>query len=460
MSELTRYPSYKDSGVPWLGGIPSHWSLIKTKYIFSFSRGLNITKKDLVDEGIPCINYGEIHSKYGFEVDPKVHKLKCVPEYYLDSHDSALLRNGDFVFADTSEDYKGSGNFSHLNSDINIFAGYHTIITRQTAENNHRYLAYVFDSLAFRNQVITEVTGVKVFSITQRVLKNSAVWLAPLKEQQAIVNFLDTKLKLIDSLILKQETLVEKLTEQRSSIITHTVTKGTNSNLPMKDSSIEWLEKIPNHWEIKSSRYVLSQVGSGKTPRGGAEVYIDEGVILIRSQNVHDDGLRLKDVAHITDEADNQQSNSRVLPDDVLLNITGASIGRANIVPKTFPRANVNQHVCILRSREDSIHPKFLLFLLQSTYSNALIQAEQNGTSREGINFEQIRSFKYPIPPLEDQEQIIGYLNTEIAKIEKMKNATKKIISSLKEYRSTLITQAITGKIDVRDFNSDQQGAS
>ena len=123
-----KYPAYKDSGVEWLGEIPEHWETSRLRNVFSFSKGLTITKENLQEKGIYCVNYGEIHSKFGFEVNPEIHELKCVSEEYLLSDSSSLLKKGDFVFADTSEDIEGSGNFTYLNSDLSTFAGYHTII--------------------------------------------------------------------------------------------------------------------------------------------------------------------------------------------------------------------------------------------------------------------------------------------------------------------------------------------
>src|SRR5690606_31452814 len=121
---------FKDSGVDWIGEIPEHWEVRKLRFDFNLSKGLTITKENLTDEGIPCVNYGEIHSKYGFEVNPSIHPLKFVPEDYLQTNPNSLLNNGDFIFADTSEDLEGSGNFTYLNSDEITFAGYHTVIAR------------------------------------------------------------------------------------------------------------------------------------------------------------------------------------------------------------------------------------------------------------------------------------------------------------------------------------------
>lgn len=214
----------KDSSIEWLGFIPKHWRVIRFRHAFSFGRGLGITKSNLKDEGISCINYGEIHSKFGFEVIPEKHELKCVDKSYLESSKGSLLGNGDFVFADTSEDIEGSGNFTYINGNTPVFAGYHTVITRPITSDVPRYLAYLLDSTLFRYQIRKSVTGVKVYSITQAILKGAYLWLPPKEEQEDIVKFLDEKLKKIDSSISKNKNAINKLTEYRFAVTSAAIT--------------------------------------------------------------------------------------------------------------------------------------------------------------------------------------------------------------------------------------------
>ena len=254
------YDTYKDSGIGWIGKIPSHWEVKKFNYLFNFSRGLSITKQDLKDEGIPCVNYGEIHSKFGFKINPEEHFLKSVESDYMKSSSKSLLRRGNFVFADTSEDIEGSGNFTCLDSDTPTFAGYHTIIAIQRENNNYIYLAYFFDSLEFRNQIRSEVSGIKVFSITQSILKTTNVLLPPKSEQIAIALFLDHKTTEIDQLIADKKRLIEFYEEEKTAVINQAVTKGIDSNVKLKDSGIEWLGEIPEHWEVKRFRYFFDLI--------------------------------------------------------------------------------------------------------------------------------------------------------------------------------------------------------
>jgi type I restriction enzyme S subunit len=221
---LDKNVEFVDSGVEWIGEIPKHWEVKKLKYIFNFNKGLTITKENLQEEGIFCVNYGEIHSKYGFEVNPRINYLKCVNESYLQNNKNSLLDNGDFIFADTSEDIEGSGNFTYLNSDLQTFAGYHTIICRPKNDIFSRFFAYEFESLTFRNQIRSKVKGVKVYSITQGLLKDLTIWLPPKDEQLKIVEYIETQTTKIDIAIELQQNYISKLGEYKASLIDSVVT--------------------------------------------------------------------------------------------------------------------------------------------------------------------------------------------------------------------------------------------
>lgn len=214
----------KDSGVVWIGEIPEHWEIKRFRNTFKLGKGLTITKENLTDEGINCVNYGEIHSKFGFEVNPEIHKLKCVHPDYLINNSSSLINEGDFVFADTSEDLQGSGNFTYLNSKEQVFAGYHTVIARPNYEIISRFIAYEFDSLVFRSQIQAKVKGVKVYSITQSILKELSLLVPPKNEQLEIVTHLDNSTKKIDTAISLKEQEIEKLKEYKMSLIDGVVT--------------------------------------------------------------------------------------------------------------------------------------------------------------------------------------------------------------------------------------------
>ena len=168
-------------------------------------------------------------------------------------------------------------------------------------------------------------------------------------------------------------------------------------------------------WEEKKLGEIALKVGSGSTPRGGAEAYVDGGIIFIRSQNVNNDQLLLEDVVFIPENTHQKMAGSKVIANDILLNITGASIGRSCVVPKNFTEGNVNQHVCIIRTPNDE--PKFIQAFLSSKNGQDLIESYQTGSGREGLNFQSIRSFDLSMPCLEEQTKIANFLSSIDQKI-------------------------------------------
>lgn len=214
----------RDSGVEWLGEIPKDWEVKYFKHMFNFKKGLSITKADLKESGVPCVSYGEIHSKYRFELNPSKQNLQYVDEEYLSTGTSSLLEYGDFIFCDTSEDLNGCGNFTYLNEYSKVFAGYHTIIARANKEINYRYMAYLFDSNDWRFQIRSKVSGIKVFSITQSILKTTTVIQPSLIEQKHISDYLDIKCNGINHTIDKTKLQIEKLKEAKQSLISEAVT--------------------------------------------------------------------------------------------------------------------------------------------------------------------------------------------------------------------------------------------
>ena len=273
----------------------------------------------------------------------------------------------------------------------------------------------------------------------------------PPAEQRAITAFLDREAAKINALVSKKERLIELLQEKRTALISHTVTRGLDPNAPLKDSGVEWLGVIPMHWEVRRLKHVTEKIGSGKTPKGGAERYVDDGVMFLRSQNVHFGGLQLADVAYIDTITDSEMLGSRVREGDVLLNITGASLGRSCVARLEGADANVNQHVCILRTVQRQNDPDFLAYSIESTSLQDQIFNNENGVSRDALNFEQIGELVFSRPAIEEQRSIAAFLDLETAKLDNLIARVHEAIELLKELRTALISAAVTGKIDVRE---------
>lgn len=226
----------------------------KLKNIFIFGKGLSITKEDLNEEGkFKCINYGEIHRELGFSFNCNTTKLKFLKNDNL-INAFALLNKDDFIFCDTSEDYEGCGNFTYLeDSDINnkIYAGYHTVVAKPKIKVNSRYLAYYFMSTVWRNKVIKRVNGVKVYSITQNILKNITVIIPDNYIQLKIIEELDLLVNKINLLIDKHSKIIKKYEELKSSLISEVVT----GKIDVRDVIIPKYEKLNINEIIKEDSF-------------------------------------------------------------------------------------------------------------------------------------------------------------------------------------------------------------
>ena len=308
------------------------------------------------------------------------------------------------------------------------------------------FYGYLFELKPFQRSLRKISTGIMEIreSINKIEFYSLRLPYPPLYEQKQIVEFLDTKTELIDSLIEKTESKIELLKEKRTSLINETVTKGLNPNVDMKDSGMEWIREIPIHWETSKLGFYTTKIGSGSTPRGGSEVYVDSGIPFIRSQNVHFDGLRIDGISFIKDEVHHSMKGSTVVKNDILLNITGGSIGRCCVV-KIDREMNVNQHVSIIRTT-NKLKNLFLNFILSCDLGQSQVKFNMSGGNREGLTIEGIRDFQITLPPINEQQQIVEYLDEQTGIIDKTISNEEKRIELLKEYRQSLISEVVTGK--------------
>lgn len=439
MSRYKAYAEYKRSGIDWAEKLPSHWTNSKIRYMFSFDKGLTITKENLQDEGIPCVNYGEVHSRYGFEVDPAIHPLKCVSELYLTSSQKSLLSKGDFIFADTSEDVDGSGNFTQLISDGVTFAGYHTIIVRPNDRQGHRFYAYLFDSKELRTQIRHAVKGVKVFSITQAILRGIDIWLPSIGEREKIASFLDHETTKIDTLIAKQQELIKLLKEKRQAVISHAVTKGLNPNAPMRDSGVEWLGKVPAHWEITRAKFV-SEVFVPQ--RNKPELNEVHGVAWATMDNMKN--TYISEVKNYVSEEAAKFSGSRILAAG---SVIASCVGNFGIASINTVDVIINQQLQAFIPRK--IKAEFLREII--SLSKSYFELIGTAATLVYVNQQGFENLPVIVPPISEQDKICSTILERSLKFNDLIFKCETTIGFLQERRSALISAAVTGKIDVRD---------
>lgn len=433
---MERYEAYKDSGVKWLGEIPVTWTCGRIRSVYAL-------RKELVEDGEP-------------------DELVSVSEYYgVDYRRNRISSSDVLVRADSLEGYqlcypddlvmnimlawKGAQGTSAIKGLVSPSYG----VFRPLEGSCPRYYHYLMRTDQYKEYFKSYSSGIidSRLRLYPEVFLHLNCHVPPLEEQRAIADYLDAKTAEIDALVVDCEREVGLLQEYRKAVISEAVTKGLEPTAPMKDSGVEWIGEIPEGWGLPKLGSLTIKIGSGKTPRGGADVYVEEGVPFLRSQNVYDTGLVLDNVVYLNDEIDEEMASTRVMHSDVLLNITGGSIGRC-CVYELDTHANVNQHVCIIRLSSLAL-PKFIQFYWNSSLGSTTIDMYQTGANREGMNFEQIASARIPLPPINEQHRIAGYLDAKSAEIDSLIEVKQQMADKLREYRRSLISEAVTGKFKV-----------
>lgn len=315
--------------------------------------------------------------------------------------------------------------------------------------HSQRWLSYWLQHPGMRRLIAAGATGTSnsMKNISKETVLSLPVPRTPLPEQQkitAILSTVDDKLDVIACQIeatqaLKQG-LMQTLFSQGVGIL-----DASGLWIPHTEFQNSGLGKIPVGWSADKLDSHVSKVGSGITPKGGSDAYLSSGIPLIRSQNVLVGRLSLSDVVFISDEQHQKMRNSALMPCDVLLNITGASIGRCAILPADFAEGNVNQHVCIIRPLS-SLNPRYLCQYLNSNAGQKQVDRFQAGGNREGLNFQQIRSFELPVPPPGEQLKVAEILDGVDEKL-KVLAAKQTLYESLKR---GLMQKLLTGEWRVK----------
>ncbi|MDD6015484.1 MAG: restriction endonuclease subunit S [Prevotellaceae bacterium] len=424
----------------WLKEIPSHWEIEPFGRHFSYGKGLPITKADLTPEGVAVISYGQVHSKLNTGSSISRDLVRYVSSVYLESHPQCLLVKGDFVFADTSEDIEGSGNFAFNDFAEKIFAGYHTVVVRPKDLSFPRYYAYLFQSLNWKGQIQSLVNGVKVYSINKGHLKKTYLLIPPLAEQEQIVSYLEDKTSKIDAYVADKEKEIELLQELKQKTIADAVTKGLNPDAKMKDSGISWIGEIPEHWEVK-------RVGSFLRER--KEKYNGDNTLGILSLLKGLGIIPYEEKGNIGNKAKEDLSTYKIArKGDVVVNCMNVIIGSSGIT-----------------DYDGYISPAYYSFIpidrmMAIIYKHWLSLPQMQGAIRcmaKGIleirlrvSSQQLLSMKIPFPPLDEQRAIVSYIEEKCQKIDSLTTELQSEIDYLKEYKQRLIADCVTGQVNVQ----------
>ncbi len=428
----------------WVQNIPENWHIMPLKRYFEFGKGLPITKADLIESGEKVISYGQIHAKYNTGVNIDSRLIRYVPSSFLETNLSSLCTKGDVIIADTSEDIDGCGNAVYVDTDEPVFAGYHTIILK--SDKNNKYLAYLFLSDAWRTQIKKQVHGIKVFSITQTILRQCNIILPPDDEQQAIADFLDNRCSKIDEIIAEATASIEEYKELKQAVITDAVTKGLR-NRPLMYSGDPNIGDIANNWRVCKTLYGLAMpITDG--PHTTPELY-SEGVPFISAEAVSC-GQGSIDFDHMRgyiSEEFYQECCKKYIPaiDDIYMIKSGATTGRVSMVDMDR-KFTIWSPLAVFRIDKTRMYARYLYYFLQSRPYQQQVQLGWTFGTQQNIGMRTLEKLKICMPPLDEQVEIAEYLDGRIGDMDALISEKQALIEDLQAYKKSLIYEVVTGK--------------
>ena len=450
---MKSYPSYKDSGVEWIGEIPNDWSFGEMKYQLSNNDG-GVWGKDVEkdDNETIVIRSTEITIDGNWNLtNPMKRKLD------EDEIKKCKLFKGDIVITKSSGSPNHIGKSVIVNENVeNLNCCYSNFVQRiRFRKYNPKLYHYILNSYVVREQyryLTQSTTGLG--NLNGSTLNEVQLPFIPLPEQKQIVSFLDTKTQKIDELIEKTEQKIELLKEKRTSLINHCVTKGLNPNVEMKDSGVEWIGEIPRKWNLISLKHLVSTKitdGPHETPE-----FVDEGIPFLSVESVQDNKLNFNRKRGFITEETHKEYSKKCKPqrDDVFLVKSGSTTGKSTIV-ETDEEFNIWSPLCIIRSDKSKVTPRFTFTSLQSFYFRRFVELGWSFGTQPNIGMGVIENIRIIVPPLSEQTQIVKYLDEQTQKIDSTVEKESQRIELLKEYRQSLISEVVTGKVDVRGWNGN-----
>ena len=447
---MKRYNTYKNSGVEWIGDIPENWDSIKLKFLGYLFSGLSGKKGDDFKRDDSEFNKNYIpftNIANNSVIDP--NRLDSV-EIFENENQNDVKKN-DLFFLMSSENYEDIGKTALLkveleNTYLNSFCKGFRLNNQDEVDAS--FLNYLLAGDIYRKILSIEAKGFTRINLQMGKIQNLPVIMPQNKDEQIqIANYLDYKTCLINNIIAQKEELIQKLKEQRQAIINEAVTEGLNSNVPLKDSGIAWLGEIPKHWEVVKLSYYIDVVG-GSTPSSSVPEYWDGEVNWVTTDDLGK--LKTKDITttrrKITELGLNNCSASLIPKNSVIIS-SRAPIGHLGILSI---EAATNQGCKGLVPIKDDILSEYLYYVLLT--SKKELESLGTGSTFMEISASKLKDFKIIIPPKEEQREILNHIESESTIIDKSAALNLESIEKLKEYRQSLISEAVTGKIDVRDW--------
>jgi type I restriction enzyme S subunit len=429
-----RYSDYRDSGLNWLGYVPEHWKLKRLGYYLG-ERREKVSDRD--------------YQPLSVTKDGIVPQLETAAKTD-DGDNRKRVCKGDFVINSRS-DRKGSSGLSNIDGSVSLIS---TVLKPKESVHG-AFVHHLLRSIPFQEEFYRFGKGIvaDLWSTNYTAMSGITLAMPPHREQVAIATFLDRETAKIDALIAEQQRLIELLQEKRQAVISHAVTKGLNPDAPMKDSGVEWLGEVPEHWAVGKLSY-YSVIGTGATPDRQRSDYWNGDIPWIKTGEVRYEDIHQAEES-ISELALNETSCSLLNPGTLLMALYGQGVTRGRVGMLAI-QASCNQ-ACATIAPTDSLNGRYLELYLTNAYEH--IRSLGNETTQQNLNLDFVRELELLLPPTEEQQLIWQACKERAVGMDSLLGCSLDAIALLQERRSALISAAVTGQIDVRGLVPEASAA-
>lgn len=457
MAKYEQYEEYKPTGVIWIPEMPQGWQVTKLKYLIkNLESGVSVNAADYPkSEG----EFGVLKTSCVYTREFRAEENKTVFEEEL-SRVKCPVRAGSIIISRmNTPDLVGAAvyvkeDYSNLYLPDRLWQ---TVYNDEETQSS-KYLHYFMYLKGFRDQISNFAEGASssMQSIAKEDFLSINILLPTRVEQEGIANFLDYETAQIDTLIEKQQTLIQLLKEKRQAVISHAVTKGLNPDVPMKDSGVEWLGEVPEHWAvIKLANYAIPLNGDRGSNYPSGNDFVDEGVFFISTSEVVDGYVKTDTASKITLKKYNQLGGLKIKKGDIIYCLRG-SVGKSGIC--TFDEGTISSSLMGIRSMY--IDPYYLILLLTSSSELQQRLMLVTGSVSANLSAQNVMGYKFAIPEKAEQLIIIAHVKNSLERIDILLSKATQAIQLMQERRTALISAAVTGKIDVRGWQAPDNKAS
>ena len=442
MSQYKTYPKYKDSGIEWIGQVPEHWELKPLKNSVTYNDNV------LPDSTNPeeLINYVDISS---VSYSEGISNAEVMAFANAPSRARRKAKTGDVIVSTVRTYLKAVASVDEKFADC-IFSTGFAVFRPCPDKLEPRFLKWLILNGLFIQAIEAHSEGLSYPAINPPTLAALKTAIPGFDEQKKIAVTLDRETARIDALIKKKTRFIELLKEKRQALITHAVTKGINPNVKMKDSGVEWIGKVPEHWAIPALKFLLSTPitdGPHETP---VPAEPQDGIVFISAEAVSSGRINFSKAWGYISRADHKRYSLKYKPQqgDIYMVKSGATTGITAMVEDNR-EFNIWSPLAAIRANSETA-PKFLLYALRSTEFQAGVALNWSYGTQQNIGMNVLENLPLPIPPYKEQATIAATLDRETARIDTLVEKTKQSITLLKERRAAFITAAVTGQIDLR----------